>query len=274
MPPSPSPEATPSSSLPPSTPLLLTTPNRQRFSSSTTQAFETSTPISPHAGEESAQPLHLSLGNIGANSLADDTRRFLQRTGDTLSKPLNALGRILGEALDGLDGPGPPGAIHGRQGSVMSTYPSSPIAPYEVSREQNQGSNVRTLQTPAPATSIGSDNRRTPPPIQTPYKPRVRHYASLSTPSTPASGRSTPEGTPSRSNLPLNSHPAFPSLSSIPSHLVPGVFRNTDSDPGISRTATPALDIPGMQAEIDRAHERAANAAMGTLTQIFPNVDS
>lgn len=28
-----------------------------------------------------------------------------------------------------------------------------------------------------------------------------------------------------------------------------------------------------MQAEIDRAHERAASAALGTLTQIFPAVD-
>ncbi|TFY79773.1 hypothetical protein EWM64_g4235 [Hericium alpestre] len=34
-----------------------------------------------------------------------------------------------------------------------------------------------------------------------------------------------------------------------------------------------AFSIPGLQAEIDRAHERQAEAARGTLTQIFPGVD-
>ncbi|TFY78698.1 hypothetical protein EWM64_g5310 [Hericium alpestre] len=49
---------------------------------------------SPHAGEEPAQPL----------SLSDfDARRLLQRTGDTISKPLNAIGRIFSEALDGAE---------------------------------------------------------------------------------------------------------------------------------------------------------------------------
>lgn len=33
------------------------------------------------------------------------------------------------------------------------------------------------------------------------------------------------------------------------------------------------MDIAGMQDEIDRAHERAADAARGTLRQIFPAVD-
>ena len=42
-----------------------------------------------------------------------------------------------------------------------------------------------------------------------------------------------------------------------------------------SRTGTPTagLDIPGLQAEIDAAHTRAADAARGTLIQIFPAVD-
>lgn len=42
-----------------------------------------------------------------------------------------------------------------------------------------------------------------------------------------------------------------------------------------SRTGTPTagLDIPGLQAEIDAAHSRAADAARGTLIQIFPTVD-
>lgn len=256
----------------------------RQYTSSSSQRPSASLPTSPHAGEESAQPLQLSLGGlgVGANTLADDTRRFLQRTGDTLSKPLSALGRLLGEAFDGLDGVGPPpGAGHGQQGSGASTYLPGPFAPYEIGREreQQQNMNAPVPQTPAWAINVGGDGQATPPAIQTPYKPRVRHFASLSTPSTPASGRSTPEGTPSRSNIPSGAHPSFPSLSSIPTHLVPpagrgaGAGRGTDAELGISRTATPALDISGMQAEIDRAHERAASAALGTLTQIFPAVD-
>jgi hypothetical protein len=41
----------------------------------------------------------------------------------------------------------------------------------------------------------------------------------------------------------------------------------------VSRTPTPKLDIAGMQAEIDAAHEQAALAARETLLQIFPGVD-
>lgn len=46
-----------------------------------------------------------------------------------------------------------------------------------------------------------------------------------------------------------------------------------EADLGVSRTPTPALDIPGLQAEIDEAHARQANAALGTLSQIFPGTD-
>ncbi len=41
----------------------------------------------------------------------------------------------------------------------------------------------------------------------------------------------------------------------------------------ISRTPTPALDLAGVQAQIDSAHEQAASAARATLRQIFPAVD-
>ena len=48
----------------------------------------------------------------------------------------------------------------------------------------------------------------------------------------------------------------------------------TAQQPGsVSRTPTPILDIAGMQAEIDMAHEHAAAAARETLFQIFPGVD-
>lgn len=41
----------------------------------------------------------------------------------------------------------------------------------------------------------------------------------------------------------------------------------------VSRTPTPNLDLAGIQAEIDTAHEQAAEAARNTLVQIFPGMD-
>lgn len=40
-----------------------------------------------------------------------------------------------------------------------------------------------------------------------------------------------------------------------------------------SRAPTPGLDIAGMQAAIDNAHENAVVAARETLFQIFPSVE-
>ena len=60
-----------------------------------------------HAGEESATPL--SLPSI---DIADDARRLFQKTGDTISKPLSAIGRIFSEVVDGVvrpDSPPPQG---------------------------------------------------------------------------------------------------------------------------------------------------------------------
>lgn len=126
-----------------------------------------------------------------------------------------------------------------------------------------------------------------PPPIATPYKPRVRPfppaggpYLSPGTPGSPASGmsgRSTPDslsalGTPSRSapgTYPVRGGELGSNVASpIPRHLVA-----VEAGLGVSRTPTPALDIVGLQAEIDEAHARQADAALGTLTQIFPGVD-
>ncbi|CDO73317.1 hypothetical protein BN946_scf185008.g79 [Trametes cinnabarina] len=53
-----------------------------------------------HAGEESAQLLSLPTP---AQTLGEDARRFLQKTGDTISKPLNAISRIFNEVLDGAE---------------------------------------------------------------------------------------------------------------------------------------------------------------------------
>lgn len=201
-------------------------------------------PTSPHAGEESARPLSLSLGGLGAGAvgIADDTKRLFQRTGDAIGKPLSALGRFLGEALDGLD-----------------NAPSTPAA---------SSTPVRTPDTSGQAPT-------------TPYKPRIRQNPSVRrrTPQPEGSeefyhsGTTTPESqgylTPSRGGPALypggGSGMSFGSP--IPSHL------NEQAGLGISRTPTPALDLAGVQEEINLAHARASDANLATLMQIFPGVD-
>ncbi|EJD08567.1 uncharacterized protein FOMMEDRAFT_144395, partial [Fomitiporia mediterranea MF3/22] len=231
-----------------------------------------STGASPHAGEESAQPLSLSLGGLGTagGNFADDTRRFLQKTGDAIGKPFNALGRFLGEALDGLDTL-PPGVSSGRRGSLPGgTAMAGPS-------ELNVGGDTLSPSTP---------------PIQTPYKPRIRP----STPNTqtgpqntPArssnSGWSTPDSRfgaiPTPSRIGPGTYPTRPGggefISPLPSRLSsdfsPGAGTTGPEGQGLSRTPTPALDLAGVQAEIDLAHARAADASLGTLLQIFPAVD-
>ena len=152
---------------------------------------------------------------------------------------MSALGRILGEALDGLDNSAPSGTQATREGN------SSPFGSLDV---QTPVAPVRGKDAPLPA-------------IQTPYRPRIRQvpHGGMATPS---SGRSTPDSTPSRRGG------AGEGMLGLGLGRAPG-----QAHQGVSRTPTPALDIPGLQAEIDVAHERAANAAVGTLKQIFPGTD-
>jgi hypothetical protein len=145
----------------------------------------------------------------------------LQRTGDSLSKPLSAIGRIFSEALDGAED-----MLAGR------------LSP-----------------APGAATPQGQSGPWVPPTaIQTPYRPRIRR-----TPTHSPAGSYTEE-TPSRAQ-------PQPRLAVPPALMVP-------SNP-VSRAATPGIDIDiaGVQEEIDRATERQAYAARGTLVQIFPTVD-
>lgn len=147
------------------------------------------TPISTfHVGEESAEPivggtsgspltspfaaLQYQLSQLGGagpgqqngltpQTLGEDAKRLLQKTGDAVSKPLNALGRIFSEALDNAEdqlrflpypgqGQNQPGQTHGQYGQQ-----------YETPLHQTGGQ------------------------IQTPYKPRVKR---VSSPMTLASG--------------------------------------------------------------------------------------
>jgi len=68
----------------------------------------TSSPVSPPSsrddlfvGDESAQPLRIPSVLPNTATIAEDTRRFFQRTGETISKPMNMLGRFLADAFDG-----------------------------------------------------------------------------------------------------------------------------------------------------------------------------
>ncbi|KAJ7105475.1 hypothetical protein C8R43DRAFT_1046452 [Mycena crocata] len=260
----------------PSTPLR----SSQSAASISSHASSTS-----HEGDESAQPLALSTP---VQSLSDDARRLLQRTGDTISKPLGALSRIFNEALDGAEG--------------RLTYLPGPFAPFELGREnraaQQQGQPPQVPHWSHPpgeqarqgyyydATSQGSSRSGSPgvpqtpaggdgylPPIQTPYKQRVRRIPSSAT----SSMLGTPPGSPgyaldeTPSRVPPQGQVAFvpPRLQSLAASggLSPG------GPDGVSRTPTPNLDLVGMQAQIDTAHEQAAQAARETLLQIFPSVE-
>ncbi|KAG9126433.1 hypothetical protein FRC07_003461 [Ceratobasidium sp. 392] len=149
---------------------------------------------SSSAGEESARTLQLPQ----VAAIAEDTRKFLERTGESLSKPLNAIGRIFGEILD--DEPSSPGRGYpGASGQV----------PYR----------VRNSQPGTPREQPGLL-----PPLQ------------------------------------------FPTLGLSSS------FPNTPSGVTPPRPGSP-LDFSVMQAEIDRAHAAAADAARNTLQQIFPTMD-
>ncbi|KDR80762.1 hypothetical protein GALMADRAFT_241195 [Galerina marginata CBS 339.88] len=239
--------------------------------------------VNEHAGEESAQPLAISAPT---QTLSEDAKRLLQKTGDTISKPLNAIGRIFTEALDGAEN--------------KLSYLPGPFAPFELGREnraeQASGSGPPLISVPnwsAPESwQAGEKGPRSaqPPqtpynygqdvpysaPIQTPYKPRVRRGASpsfhsFSPGNSPGYG---PEEIPSRPGPYTNQQLALGPSQPIQSLLPPRV-QSLAGDEGahISRTPTPALDFAGVQAQIDIAHNHAAAASRETLLQIFPAVD-
>ncbi|KAH9967182.1 hypothetical protein BC827DRAFT_1123296 [Russula dissimulans] len=214
-PPLPSSSSSSGSSSPAVHPNLIT-PNRPPVQPIPIPSPAPSQHPSIHAGEEPATPL--SLPSI-------DARRFLQRTGDSLSKPLSAIGRIFTDAIDGAE--------------EALTSPFNPP------------------QTPAqpPPKSSAADQAV----AQTPYKPWVRRPSASPSSTRPPATRAPLGDTPTAHRPPTQPQTLAASPSSYPT----------------SRTGTPTagLDIPGLQAEIDVAHSRAADAARGVLIQIFPAVD-
>ncbi|TFK39772.1 hypothetical protein BDQ12DRAFT_510543 [Crucibulum laeve] len=242
--------------------------------------------VSPHAGEESAQPLSITTPS---QTLSEDARRLLQKTGDTISKPLNALGRIFSEALDGPDNklsylPGPfaPFELGREQRMDQSNGSPPPNVPHwshpDQQWQQQQQGGPQSAQL-SPQTPFSGDGSYTPP-LQTPYKARVRRVPSPSVSYQGSPGGSPgyggPEDTPSRgpyTNQGLAMGPSQPLYSHT---LVPPRVQTLAGAEGahISRTPTPNLDLAGVQAEIDTATEQAAAASKATLVQIFPAVDS
>ena len=232
---------------------------------------------SPHAGEESARPLAISTPS---HTLSDDAKRLLQKTGDTISKPLNAIGRIFSEALDGAE-------------NKLSSLPGH-FEPFESGRESKQDSPESAARSgrPPPLHLQNAEGMPQTPynyegpssaPIQTPYKQRVKKvisptYTPTSTGYSPGYTQS-PYDTPSRTgpytNQALALGPSQPVFGLQNAPLPPRVqtlARGID-EAGISRTPTPALDLAGVQAQIDFAHEQVASASRATLRQIFPSVD-
>jgi len=212
-------------------------------------------------------------------SISEDAKRLLQKTGDTISKPLNAIGRIVSEAIDGAEN--------------KLSYLPGPFAPFELGRENRQDLPESRLtgsrsQRPPPLPWHPDGGQLTPhtpynydgpssSPIQTPYKQRVRKTASPSPGSKGYSPGYSPYDTPTRPGPNTNQALAIgPSQQIHPGmqNLPPRVQRIVTSEEArISRTPTPALDIAGVQAQIDLAHEQASSAAKETLRQIFPAVD-
>lgn len=261
-------------SLPPSLPPSPT-------SSASSFAPSTKSPLpSPHAGEESAQPLTLPVPSQ-TQSIGEDARRLLQKTGDVVSKPLGAIGRIFSDALD----------------EKMSYIPG-PFAPFELARERAQeGSDNQTERHWAHPDQIAQfrlqggstpKNRQeaSKPPIQTTYKPRVRRPSPA--PPSPSGAAYAVEDTSGKLRPPpapkvvpgavqapgsilwqdvRSGSGTYPS--SLPQHLQP-----PSQAQHISRTPTPSLDLSAVQAEIDRAHAHASAASRSTLAQIFPIVDA
>lgn len=278
---------TPNSTSPPS-PIIQ--PSR---SSSSSLSISVPPPGS-HAGEESAQPLALPTPTP-AQTISEDARRFLQKTGDTISKPLSAIGRIFNEVLDNAE-------------ESLASLPT----PF------GEGQPYSNPSTPTPAGGYPYNESGMNPQgqIQTPYKMRVRRNPSSGSVNTaysvPSSGY---EDSPTRysnrgsmggpyTNQPLSMGPSQSASRLQAPRIASLVQSERDSYPsayssqqlqlqqqqlqqqqqqqqqqmyyqgaGVSRTPTPNLDLAGLQQEIDRAHENAASAAMDTLRQIFPGMD-
>lgn len=223
-------------------------------------------------------------------SLAEDTRRFFQRTSDTISKPLAAIGRIFSDVLD-------ESGISGTQGNKENERrvgwrdlpgPYAPLSVGNVEQDRQQPpishwshpDQIREHDSTQQAPQTPMGDSRYQPPIQTPYKPRVRRTYSNSPLNSYLGSSPGPEHTPTSRGQPLTNHPLALGESQ-PYHQSSTLVLDTSparqhlhiASPHPSRNPTPTLDFGALQDEIDRAHLAAQDAARATLMQIFPTVD-
>ncbi|KAI0091528.1 hypothetical protein BDY19DRAFT_983844 [Irpex rosettiformis] len=270
-------------------------PNRPTTPSNASSSSTSLPQPSSHTGEESAEPLALPTPAQSQTLLSEDAKRLIQRTGDTISKPLAAIGRIFNEVLDSaeesLTALG--GGQDGQRTPPYQTGDSSLAPGFSAQQPQPYQPRVRRIPSPNPIAGL-----------PTPQWPPDDSYARQQRPSPPsapytnnalAMGPSQPMMTPhprpvqnlvqsdrefqaslaasraSSSSIQSYTQSQSSSLSSLSAYGGEGmgVGRGT----GVSRTPTPRLDIVGMQQEIDRVHENAAAAARETLGQIFPSMD-
>ncbi|KAF8586054.1 hypothetical protein K439DRAFT_1387685 [Ramaria rubella] len=292
----PSPPTTPLGN---SRPLTPGTPNIQGTPIPTTPRLRTT--ASPLAGEEAARPLSLPMPSSSSDvpsdrqnagpsdssqlSLTEDTRRFFQRTSDTISKPLVAIGRIFSEVLDetGLSGPQSNKDNERRVGWRDLPGPFAPLSIGEQPTDQapiphwshpDQAHQHDTKQQ-VPQTPMGEGVYQ--PAIQTPYKPRIRPAYSNPSANSYLGTSTGSDFSPTTRGQPLTNQPlAFgqsqpyrtPASNTL---TAPRQFQTPSPHP--SRNPTPTLDFGALQVEIDRAHLAAQDAAHATLIQIFPAVD-
>ncbi|KAG8973019.1 hypothetical protein FRB90_010040, partial [Tulasnella sp. 427] len=152
-----------------------------------------SIPTSPHSGEEPAIPLKLP----STATIAEDTKRFFQKTGDSISKPLTAIGKIFNDAMDGLDElerQREQSRIQQERAATANGAEAEegPSILSQFGPEWLFGNNIQRSTTPQ--TPSGGGAPVTPSVAQqTPYRPRVRPGSSGS-----PSGPQTPEATPQR----------------------------------------------------------------------------
>lgn len=191
------PEDTPGNLPSPQSLLTATSPSKPIIS-------RVGTPISTfHIGEESAEPimggtsgsplagtspfatLQYQLSQLGGaggpgqqngltpQTLGEDAKRLLQKTGDAVSKPLNALGRIFSDALDNAE-------------DQLRFLPFGGDGTQQ--HDQTHGQHGQQFETPL---------HQTGGPIQTPYKPRVKRVNSpMTPPSSSGNGAGPSQGDP------------------------------------------------------------------------------
>jgi len=252
---------------------LPPSPMRTRSSSSSEtypSEMEPEPPKTPSAdptvGEEAARPLQLPT----PASIAEDTRKFFQRTSDlaqqTISQPLNAIGRIFNDAINSIE-----------EDRREWNHPDQ-IAQFQ-EHQQYQYPGENAYRTPARTGDTA------PPPIQTPYKPRVRP---VSTPGTP-SGARTPESVARTQQQSGGGGVIFQPnfIGSLPNFFPIG--GSPFSTPQRGPTPVPTTNHPGYTSEfvpiahgaeergimeevgaIEQAHRESART---TVKQMFPQVE-